>query len=123
MKSFAALKSRGFALLTVWELRNTSIKPRCTCWDTTSGWLYAFVTNVRVRYIGMSTTVLRSRLDGYSYQANDRVGRLIRDQLAREVPVEIYGTKRNQLTRKRLEQEERLLINEFRPDWNAQHLL
>ena len=74
MEPYKELQNYGFQQLTSWEIRNGKIKPETLDWDKCSGWIYAFVTEGHVRYIGIESTVLRSRLDGYSYQLNDPVG-------------------------------------------------
>lgn len=115
----AQLTRRGFRHLTSWELRNDVIKPSSTAWDKGSGWIYAFATEGRVRYIGIASTVLRTRLDGYSYQLADRVGSLIRQSLKLGSSVSIYGVERPGVSKESLEKEESCLIRELRPDWNV----
>lgn len=109
----------GFRHLTVWELRGERNKALTTEWDLTAGWIYSFVTDVRVRYIGIASTVLRTRLDGYSYQINDSVGGFIREQLRQNVPVGIYGVERAGAPKMQLQAEESRLIDRFKPDWNV----
>ena len=113
------LQQNGFQFLTNWELRNEKIKPQSVAWDDCAGWIYAFVTDRRVRYVGIATTVLRSRLDGYSYQTNDRVGTLIGALLGNGVKVEIFGTKRTGVSKSELEKEESRLIEALATDWNV----
>lgn len=113
------LRKYGFSRLTEWELRAGKCKPVVTDWDLVAGWIYAFVTDVRVRYIGIATTVLRSRLDGYSYQLNDSVGRSIREHLGGGGAVEIYGVQRCEVAKADLESEESQLIAAFKPDWSV----
>jgi len=113
------LLARGFEYVTAWTLRGETIKPVSLDWTEDSGWIYAFVTEGRVRYFGVSTTVLRSRLDGYSYQINDRVGALIRDLVSADQYVSIYGLRRPGRTKEELEREESDLIREFGTDWNV----
>lgn len=62
--------------------------------------------------------VLRSRLDGYSYQVNDRVYAEISRLLEMGNSVAIYGTRRPLVPKDELEIEESRLIELFRPDWN-----
>jgi hypothetical protein len=114
------LQQCGFEFLTCWELRNEKIKPQTVTWDDCSGWIYAFVTEGRVRYFGIATTVLRSRLDGYAYQINDRVGALIGALLNAGGKVEIFGTRRRGISKTELEVEESRLIKMFSADWNVQ---
>lgn len=93
-------------------------------WDECSSWLYAFVADQRVRYIGLTTNVLRTRLDGYSYQKGDlskelnRVGALIRQTLENNTPVTIYGARRVDKTPDELDTEETALIQLLDTDWN-----
>jgi hypothetical protein len=115
----SGLEDLGFLRLTEWELRNDKIKPQSTDWDNCSGWLYAFVTGGLIRYVGMTSFVLRSRLDGYSYQANDRVGGEIYSLLSEGRSVEIYGARRQDASEGELKAEESALIQAFDPDWNV----
>ncbi len=117
--TYSELQKRGFQRLTRWELLNGRVKPHTLDWDNCSGWIYAFVADRRVRYIGIATTVLRSRLDGYSYQTNDRVGACIKELLESGAEVEIFGTKRARESKSELEAEESELIKLFGTDWNV----
>jgi hypothetical protein len=74
---------------------------------------------VRARYIGIVSTVLRSRLDGYSYQLNDPVGANIMGVLGNGAVVKLFGVKRPERTKQELEKEESMLIKQFDPDWNV----
>ncbi len=114
-----AIKEYGFQKLTNWEIRNEKIKPVSLEWDNCAGWIYAYVAEGNLRYIGITTSVLRSRLDGYSYQNNDRVGCEIMALLKRDVDVEIYGIKRPDMEKSELEGEESELIRKFDPEWNV----
>ena len=113
------LNKHGFVELTAWEIRNGRIKPVNTDWDDCSRWLYAFVVDDKVRYVGKATTVLRSRLDGYAYQIGDRVGSRIHDLLDAGERVRIFGAKRSQSTDAELEAEESELIKVLASDWNV----
>ena len=115
----ADLRQRGFQHVTSWEFRNGAIKPASLNWEDVSGWIYAFVAEGSVRYIGITTSVLRSRLDGYSYQINDRVGGLIRESLQAGCLVSIYGLKCPAQATQALGQQEKVLIRELTPDWNV----
>jgi hypothetical protein len=119
LDAYSELQNRGFQRLTRWELRDGRVKPLTLDWDDCSGWIYAFVSDRRVRYIGITTTVLRSRLDGYSYQTNDRVCAYIKELLESGAEVEIYGTKRTDESKSELEAEESKLIKIFSTDWNV----
>ena len=99
------LSSHDFEQLTEWTIRNDKIKPADFEWEECSEWIYAFKTGTKVRYVGIATTVLRSRLDGYSYQQNDRVGTLIKEQLESGTNVEIFGAKRLGRSKPELEAE------------------
>ena len=113
------LQQHGFRYLAGWELRGNTIKPNSLDWEEVSGWIYAFAAEGYVRYVGIASTVLRSRLDGYSYQINDRVGTLIRESLERGCSVGIYGLERPEASREELEEQESTLIRNFGPDWNV----
>jgi hypothetical protein len=116
---YVELQQRGFERLTSWSLVSDRVKPLSCEWDNCSGWIYAFMTHERVRYFGIATTVLRSRLDGYSYQLNDVVGSRIMDALKEGLSVEIFGTRRPGIPKPQLEAEESALINEFNTAWNV----
>lgn len=122
MRSTANLKhltDYGFGLLTSWQVRNGKTKPDTTEWDVVSGWIYAFVEGRTVRYIGIATTVLRSRLDGDSYQINDRVGAEVLRALKYGKDISIYGVKRRGVSKEALEREESALIARFDTLWNV----
>ena len=74
---------------------------------------------MRVRYIEIASTVLRSRLDSYSYQLNDPVGANIKEVLKNGAEVKIFGVNRPERTKPELEKEESMLIKQFDPDWNV----
>jgi len=119
LNSEKEIQDHGFQKLTSWEIRNGKIKPERLDWDNCSGWIYAFVTGGCVRYIGIASTVLRTRLDGYSYQLNDTVGANIKKVLEDGAEVNIFGVKRPERTKPELEEEESMLIKKFDPDWNV----
>ena len=114
-----ALNQTGFMYLTDWMLKGETIKPDTVSWDTTAGWIYAFVVDTQVCYIGITTGVLRSRLDSYSYQINDRVGACIKAELQSGRIVEIYGMPRKLVPQADLEREESQLISVHSPIWNV----
>ena len=114
-----SLLAEGFEYLTYWTLRGSRAKPATTTWDTTAGWLYMFVADDKVRYIGITTMVLRSRFDGYSYQANDSVGSRIKHFLEGRAAVQIYGRRHPGVSKADLEILESALIAKFAPDWNV----
>lgn len=109
----------GFEPVTRCTLQGDRIKPESLDWEDSSGWIYAYASQGCVRYIGITTMVLRSRLDGYSYQLGDRVQRLIQDCLLKEHAVEVYGARRPGVEKEALEVEESKLLRQFRPDWNV----
>ena len=114
-----SLEDIGFQKLTIWRLVDDRIKPAGLDWKECSSWIYAFVVENRPRYFGITNTVLRSRLDHYSYQAGDRVRKLILSELASDRSVEIHGLQRVGLSRPELEAEESRLIREFDTGWNV----
>ena len=114
-----SLEDIGFQKLTAWTLVNDRIKPAGLSWKDCSSWIYAFIVDGRPRYFGVTNTVLRSRLDHYSYQAGDRVRTLIVRELTEGRSVEIHGVERAGVSRFDLEAEESRLIQEFGTDWNV----
>lgn len=113
------LQNIGFAYLTDWEIRKGRVKAKSIAWDNASGWLYAFLSEGDVKYIGIATSVLRTRFDGYSYQINDTVGGNILQLLEAGQEVRIYGAKRPASSKQELEIEESELIRRFDPVWNV----
>ena len=95
------------------------IGPRSFAWDDHDGWLYAFVIADDVKYIGLTSRVLRCRLSDYAHIKNsqtDRLRGLISEVLSKGYRVEIYGWR---------QREDDLLIAEeerlralYRPPWN-----
>lgn len=113
------LRQRGFELVTEWVLKGDRIGPRSFDWTDHGGWLYAFVVNGEVRYIGLTTRVLRSRMSDYSHINNsqtDRLRELIRNELAAGNIVQVFGWRQSDRTI--LESEETRLRNIHRPPWN-----
>ncbi|MGH7863825.1 MAG: hypothetical protein ACREQB_02470 [Candidatus Binataceae bacterium] len=88
-------------------------------WTETAGWIYAFVAENRVRYFGITTNVLRTRMDSYRDMYEDRVRKLILGRLVEGHEVEVVGTRRPGVSKVDLEIEERSLITEFNTDWNV----
>lgn len=113
------LADSGFEPITKWIADNERIKLESLAWNDVSGWIYAFVVNDRVRYIGITTMALRSRMDSYRDLANDRVRSLIRNCLEAGDCVEIYGLRRSGVTPRELEREESAFMEVFRTDWNV----
>jgi hypothetical protein len=97
-------------------------------WEECGGWLYAFVVDEAVKYIGLTSGVLRTRLDQYrdgsdSYGHESQCGRIkaeILRVLSAGHAVVIYGCRRPQWTKEALRVDERALIDEYRPTgiWN-----
>lgn len=113
------LLDSGFEELSEWEIRHDRIKPVHLDWDETSGWIYAYATDNSVKYVGITTSVLRSRLDNYSYFKNDKVGALIKSELASGAKIGIYGLRRHAIPKVDLEKEELVLIHSLRAEWNV----
>ena len=118
-RGLAELSILGFERVAKWTLHNETIKLDSLAWKDNAGWIYAFVTSVRIRYIGIATTILRSRMDNYAHLADDRVRPLIKATLASGTEVEIFGVRRRGISKGDLEEEELGLITEFKPDWNV----
>ena len=112
------LCGQGFERLTQWVMNNERIKLESLAWDEVAGWVYAFVANQRVRYIGITQNVLRSRMDSYRDLKDDRVRSLIRRYLESGELVEIYGIRRQGVHPIDLELEESALIAKYETDWN-----
>jgi hypothetical protein len=54
-----------FELVTEWVMKGDRIALRALDWREHGGWLYAFVVDGEVKYIGLTNRVLRSRMDNY----------------------------------------------------------
>ena len=109
----------GFALVTEWVLKGDKIGPRSFDWTDHGGWLYAFVVEGDVRYIGLTSRVLRSRMSDYSHIQNsqtDRLRELIRGELISGRAVQVFGWR--QRDQAILESEEARLRAVHRPPWN-----
>ena len=119
------IQNIGFEYITDWVFKDDRVKPASLDWEEISGWIYAFVTEDKIRYIGMTETVLRTRLDQYSYQKNkqhpdtsDRVRGYIQECLDQDITVNIYGLEQPEKSKPEIEALETELINKFDPDWN-----
>ena len=113
------LLEEGFACVTVWCPHGQRIKLETLEWPESSGWLYAFVVDDCVRYIGMTARVLRSRMDDYRHIDGEQTSRmrlLILNELAADRVVHVYGLAIAD-DAKRSAEEARLRID-FNPDWN-----
>lgn len=86
----------GFAPVTQWVLKGQKIGPPSFSWEDRSGWLYAFVVDSEVKYIGRTSRVLRSRMGDYSHIKSSQTARLrvlITGELNAGRTVEVYGWK------------------------------
>ena len=113
------LKAYGFVEITAWDLYKEKIKPRTLKWEESGGWIYAFVTEGRVRYIGMTGHVLRTRLDSYANQVGEPMRERIKECLNGRCDVAIFGLRRPQVNETEIKAEESRLIAMFKPDWNV----
>lgn len=116
---YSDLAKHGFEHVTRWVRHNDTIKLESLAWKETAGWIYAFVSEGRVRYVGITTMVLRSRMDSYAHLSNDRVRPLILQCLNKGQEVEIYGLRRQGVSKSDLEMEESQLMKSLRTDWNV----
>lgn len=111
----------GFAPVTRWQFGPTGrltvqTEPK---WPDRSGWLYAFVADDSIKYIGKTIVLLRARMANYAYSDGDtnvRLRRLIGDIVRQGQDVFIYG--RMEEDPSLLRTEEGRLIADFRPPWN-----
>lgn len=88
-------------------------------WKDRAGWLYAFVSNDKVMYVGLTANVLRSRMDHYRHSVGDqgkRLNRLVLDELAAGRTVKIYGLEFEDPDGRA--DEEFRLRQEYAPPWN-----
>ena len=117
--NLSRLDRLGFERITNWDPYEDRIKPRSLKWQDVSGWIYAFVADDHVRYIGMTTRILRSRLDNYAHQVGEPMRERVRECLNNGCNVEIYGLRRPSVGEAQIKAEESKLIAEFKPDWNV----
>ena len=105
--------------VTEWILRGGKIGPPSFEWRDHSGWLYAFVVDGELKYIGLTDRVLRSRMSDYSHRWDSQTVRL-RDLIIAELAggraVDVFGWK--QRDRKVLVAEDGRLRLKYRPPWN-----
>ncbi len=86
-------------------------------WEDYGGWLYPFVIENSVKYIGL--TRLRSRMSNYSHirqSQTERLRRLIHTELIAGRIVHVFGLK--EADSATLLREESRLISLHRPPWN-----
>lgn len=94
MKDINRLKEIGFIHIGNWILKNDKIAH--TIKDTTpSNFLYAFVVNDKIKYIGKSIKTIKERFDQYitpgeSQTTNIKNNTNIKEQLHQKNNVEIY---------------------------------
>ena len=123
------LLSLGFIKAGQWFLMENCIRFRLTEKSSISNFLYAFVINRDILYIGKSKQTLYKRMYGYrnptlSQKTNTRINKLIQIQLIKNRIINIYLFQPN----KKLEYLgfevnlpaglEDTLINFYQPDWN-----
>jgi hypothetical protein len=109
----------GFESITRWILKGDKIGPISFKWQDHGGWLYAFVVEGEVKYIGLTNRVLRSRMSDYAHINNsqtDRLRGLIVNMLAAGQDVHVFGWR--QKDTKILMAEEARLRAAYRPPWN-----
>lgn len=116
---YSDLAKHGFEHVTRWVRNNDTIKLESLAWEETAGWIYAFVSEGRVRYVGITTMVLRSRMDSYAHLSNDRVRQLVLECLNKGHEVEIHGLRRKGVSKAELEMEESRLMKALKTDWNV----
>ena len=109
----------GFEPITEWVVKGVKIGPLSFDWADHGGWLYAFVVDEEVKYVGLTDRVLRSRMDDYAHIKNsqtDRLRALIMGELMASRRVQVFGWK--QKDRRILGAEEARLRIAYRPPWN-----
>jgi hypothetical protein len=100
-------------------MRGSKIGPMTFGWQDHGGWLYAFIVDEEVKYIGLTDRVLRSRMSDYSHIRNTQTHR-IREQIIAQLSagrrVQVYGWRHRD--KAVLVAEELRLRAEHRPPWN-----
>jgi len=115
----ARLQKLGFTHIVDWGVRGGRPAVLDWSWEDKAGSLYAFVVGDDVRYLGQTTTVLRSRLGLYASSTasqNARLRALIALEQSAGHPVQVYWKALGPSVD--LNEVERQFINEFRPAWN-----
>lgn len=109
----------GFQPVTEWVMKGDRIGPASFGWQDHGGWLYAFVVEGEVRYIGLTDRVLRSRMSDYSHINNSQTTRL-RESITAELKagrsVQVYGWKEG--SKDVLIAKESKLRAKYLPPWN-----
>jgi hypothetical protein len=119
MSVFDDIVQFGFEAVTQWIIKGEKIGPASFKWLDHSGWLYAFLVEEEVRYIGLTDRVLRSRMGDYSHINNSQTNRLrglIRGELEAGRVVDVFGWKQRDINILKIE-EVRLRAT-YRPPWN-----
>ena len=86
----------GFQPVTEWVMKGDRIGLASFGWQDHGGWLYAFVVEGKVSYIGFTDRVLRSRMSDYAHINNSqttRIRQLITAELKAGRSVQVYGWK------------------------------
>ncbi len=81
----------GFEPITEWIIKGSKIGPLGLDWEDHGGWLYAFVVDGEVKYIGLTDRVLRSRMGDYSHIKNTQTTGL-REKIMTELSVAAGST-------------------------------
>ena len=109
----------GFQPVTEWVMKGDRIGPTSFGWQDHGGWLYAFVVEGEVCYIGLTDRVLRSRMSDYAHIKNSQTTRLrelITAELKAGRSVQVYGWKES--SKDVLVTEESKLRAKYLPPWN-----
>lgn len=109
----------GFEPVTQWIWRDGKIRLASLNWRESSGWLYAFVVDDSVKYVGLTSRVLRSRMDDYrdnTEEQTTRLRELIRAELLSDRRIEVYGRHSPETDRR--ESDEARLRADLNPPWN-----
>lgn len=117
------LVSEGFNYLTSWRLSEGKIRATGPI-RTKSNLVYAFVVDQEVKYIGLTSRIMSSRLDDYRDQKHEqttRIRELIKGEINARKTVAVYVIHVPDLDR--LEIEEDRLIEAFCPPWNRRRYL
>lgn len=123
--SLAELERRGFSHISQWSQfpRNVIIElPPIAHKEPVGGWLYAFVVDARVQYVGETGNSLTQRMTGYCSDETSSTNRgkrlLICQALADGLLVDLFArTCPDWLLREKWEKE---LIRIFDPPWNLE---
>jgi hypothetical protein len=119
MATLDELTRFGFEAITHWVLKGEKIGPFSFEWQDHGGWLYAFVVDGDVKYIGLTDRVLRSRMSDYAHiksSQTERLRGLIVQELEANRTVHVYGWKQKDTNT--LKTEEARLRQTYSPSWN-----